>query len=121
MLYLHWNIRCYGDFGYEAIATVFDWVMGDCELTITPIEPSDDAALEPPLNAGLIQAKPLHASQLTAAPQETAATAIAAAANNVLPFVAPAPVAPAATAATAAPLSAETSKNPARRKPPPFA
>ncbi|HRH78166.1 MAG TPA: chemotaxis protein CheA, partial [Cellvibrionaceae bacterium] len=110
MLYLHWNIRCYGDFGYEAIASVFDWVMGDCELTITPIEPSDDAALEPPLNAGLIQAKPLHASQLTAAPQETAATAIAAAANNVLPFVAPAPVAPAASVATAAPLSAETSK-----------
>ncbi|MFO1368075.1 MAG: chemotaxis protein CheA [Marinagarivorans sp.] len=110
MLYLHWHIRCYGDFGYEAIASVFDWVMGDCELTITPIEPSDDAAFEPPLNAGLIQAKPLHASQLTAAPQETAPTAIAAAANNVLPFVAPAPVAPAATAATATPLSAETSK-----------
>lgn len=108
LLYLHWHINCYGDVGYEAIASVFDWVMGDCELAITAIEPSEEIACDLSEKADLIQAKPLSTSSLTAAPQEPMA-------NNVLPFIAPAPMPPAATAHTP-PLINETRQSEPSKK-----
>lgn len=93
LLYLHWQINCYGDFGYESIASVFDWVMGDCDLTITPIKPIVDVEAEQAVLATRIEVP----TRCETAPLEPAV-------NNVLPFIAP------STPAMQAQAVAETSK-----------
>lgn len=94
LLYLHWHIKCYGDFGYESIASVFDWVMGDCDLTITSIEPAaEPAAVEvtPPVAGASESSDSVITTSLQAEP----------APNNVVPFVAPVAPQPSVVAETA--------------------
>ncbi|HMW47864.1 MAG TPA: Hpt domain-containing protein, partial [Cellvibrionaceae bacterium] len=109
LLYVHWQINCYGDLGYEAIASAFDWVMGDCDLTITAIEPTEEIANETAEQPALTQVKKLAAALATSAPVEPMA-------NNVVPFITPAPAvvtppqqAPAVAEANKKTASAETS------------
>ncbi len=104
-LYLHWKINCYGDLSYEAIASAFDWVMGDCDLTITAIEPAEELPSEPAEKPELTRVKKLGESLASNPPPEPIA-------NNVVPFIAPAPAAVIATAQapTATPGVAEANK-----------
>lgn len=52
--YLGWQITLLGDIHRDAVAEIFEWVEGDCELSITPIadeqeiEASPEHLLEPP-------------------------------------------------------------------------
>ncbi|MEY4590315.1 MAG: hypothetical protein RL497_2391 [Pseudomonadota bacterium] len=46
LMYLNWEINCFGEISHDAIMSVFDWVDGDCTLTITAIEPGGEELLD---------------------------------------------------------------------------
>lgn len=98
--YLAWDLRLEAAVPRAAVEAVFEWVDGDCELSVTPIVAPAEAAA--PAAEAVAPAE-------AAAPTEAAAPAEAAA--PVAPAIAIAPVAP---AAPAAPSPAVPPRAPAR-------
>ncbi|HEY6530441.1 MAG TPA: chemotaxis protein CheA, partial [Cellvibrionaceae bacterium] len=70
LLYISWDIKILGDVSYAAIMEVFDWVSGDCELTITA---SNEESLDAEITARGIN-------------DVTQNEVINTVANNVVPF-----------------------------------
>lgn len=92
-LYLSWEIDCYGDMTYDAIAELFDWVSGDCELIIASTAANESDVIE--------ANQPDAVSDRALSAQSGAKTPVHD--TNVVPFIAPS--GPAATIAQSVPAN----------------